>query len=318
MARPGPSLVPHCHVQLPDDTIAAGRPSVERVSEILTTAAQWLGSSRNAKGGRIRFRRFGLLNWLMNQEKPNHLDSDQWSAELRNRLRGRDILQYGVPTELSVARIHPSTAMRNPYVEEPQHMGKVFVTASVSLDGFIADDKNTVGPLFDWLVGGEVEIAVGNPHAKVHVSPDSAGYIRSDLRGVRAVVAGRRLFDFTNGWNGEPPAGDHVFVVTHEPPTTWEFPDAPLTFVTDGIASAIEKARAFAGDGDVSVTAGDVGGQAVDAGLVDEVHLDLVPVLFGTGRPFFGAGIGSRLMLENPRITEGDRVLHLRYPVRRS
>lgn len=93
MAEARPSPVPHCHARLPQDSIAPGRPSVARVGEVLARAAQWLGSSRNAKGGRIRFRRFGLLNWLMSQEKPAGLDSAQWSAELRSRLRKRDIRQ---------------------------------------------------------------------------------------------------------------------------------------------------------------------------------------------------------------------------------
>ncbi|MGH3889700.1 MAG: alpha/beta fold hydrolase [Pseudonocardiaceae bacterium] len=133
------------------------------------------------------------------------------------------------------------------------------------------------------------------------MSAASAEYIRSDLGNVRAVVIGRHLFDITNGWNGVPAAGDHIFVVTHQPPTGWEFPDAPFTFVTDGVTSAIEHARAVAGDGDVSVTAGDIGGQALEAGLVDEVHLSLVPVLFGSGKRFFGSFTGAPQMLENPQ-----------------
>ena len=150
------------------------------------------------------------------------------------------------------------------------------------------------------------------------MSPASAGYIRSVVGNVRAVVIGRHLFDITNGWSGVPAAGEHVFVVTHEPPADWPFPDAPFSFVTDGVESAIEQARARAGDGDVSVTAGDIGGQALAAGLVDELHLGVVPVVFGSGKRFFGAETGAQQLLENPRIVEGDRVVHLIYAVRRS
>lgn len=196
-------------------------------------------------------------------------------------------------------------------------MGKVMVGATLSLDGFIADENDGVGPLFDWYGNGDVAITMGDPHRVFQVSAVSAEYIRSALGNVRAAVIGRHLFDITNGWNGVPPAGDHVFVVTHEPPTDWAFPDAPFTFVTDGVASAIEQARAVTGDGDVSVTAGDIGGQALEAGLVDEVHLGVVPVLFGSGKRFFGSFAGAQLMLENPQIVEGDRVLHLAYAVRR-
>jgi dihydrofolate reductase len=194
-------------------------------------------------------------------------------------------------------------------------MGKVIVSATVSLDGFIAADDDAVGPLFDWYGNGDVAVTLADPDRVFHVSEASAGYIRSELGNVRAAVIGRHLFDITNGWNGVPAAGEHVFVVTHRPPTDWSFPDAPFSFVTDGVASAIAQARAFAGDGDVSVTAGDIGRQALEAGLVDELHLCVVPVLFGGGKRFFGSS--TQQMLENPRIIEGDRVLHLAYAVRR-
>jgi dihydrofolate reductase len=196
-------------------------------------------------------------------------------------------------------------------------MGKVFITATVSVDGFIADDNDDVGPLFDWYGNGDVAVTMGDPDRVFHVSPASADYIRSSVENVRAVVIGRRLFDITNGWKGVPPAGEHVFVVTHEPPADWPFPDAPFTFVTDGVASAIEQAKAFAGDGDASVTAGDVGGQALETGLVDELDLSVVPVVLGSGKRFFGSFDQAQLMLENPGIVEGDRVLHLSYAVRR-
>jgi dihydrofolate reductase len=93
-----------------------------------------------------------------------------------------------------------------------------------------------------------------------------------------AVVLGRPLLDLANGWNGRPPNGEHAFVVNHEPPTDWAYRDtAPFTFVTDGVRSAIEQARAFAGDRDVTVTAGDIGGQAIREDLIDQVVLNLVP-----------------------------------------
>lgn len=131
-------------------------------------------------------------------------------------------------------------------------------------------------------------------------------------------MIGRRLFDHTNGWGGVPAAGEHVFVVTHTPPRDWPHPDAPFTFVTDGVASAIAQARTFAGNGDVSVTAGDVGGQALAEGLVDEVHSDVVPVVFGRGRPFYGSFTDGPLLLDDPRVVvQGDRVLHLIHPVRK-
>jgi dihydrofolate reductase len=136
------------------------------------------------------------------------------------------------------------------------------------------------------------------------------------------VVIGRRVFDMTDGWDGVPAAGEHVFVVTHEPPTDWKYAQtAPFTFVTDGVESAIERARAFAGDDRiVDLAAGQIGGQALRLGLVDQVVMNVVPVVFGSGRAFFGAmGAGDVVPLDNPtRVVQGDRVTHLLYDVTRT
>jgi dihydrofolate reductase len=195
-------------------------------------------------------------------------------------------------------------------------MGTVSMQASMSLDGFIADPSDAVGPLFDWYGNGEVEFTGADPDRVFHVSAASAGYLREAWANAAAGVIGRRLFDITNGWNGRPPVGEAVFVVTHRPPTDWDFPDAPFTFVTDGVASAVAQAKAFARDRGVSVSPGNVGGQAVAAGLVDEVRVDLVPVVFGAGVRYFGDYAGSPLLLENPRVVQGDRVTHLHYRLR--
>ncbi len=194
-------------------------------------------------------------------------------------------------------------------------MGRVIVGAVVSVDGFIADDNDRVGALFDWYNNGDVAITLGDPDRVFHVSEASAEYVRREWGNVGAVVIGRRLFDLTNGWGGVPATGEHVFVVTHEAPTDWPFPDAPFTFVTDGVASAVEQAVAFAGDRDVSVAAGEIGGQALAAGLVDEVHMNVVPMVFGSGRRFFGRYDGGQRRLEDPRTIEGDRVSHVIYTV---
>lgn len=196
-------------------------------------------------------------------------------------------------------------------------MGTVTMQASMSLDGFIADPSDAVGPLFDWYGNGDVEFTGADPDRVFHVSAASAEYLREAWADAAAGVIGRRLFDITNGWNGRPPVGEAVFVVTHRPPTDWDFPDAPFTFVTDGVASAVAQAKAFAGDRVVSVNPGNVGGQAVAAGLVDEVRVDLVPVVFGAGVRYFGDYAGSPLLLENPRVVQGDRVTHLHYRLRR-
>jgi dihydrofolate reductase len=87
--------------------------------------------------------------------------------------------------------------------------------------------------------------------------------------------------------------------------------------VTGGVADAVAQARELAGDGGVAVCAGDVGGQAVAAGLVDEVAIDIAPVLLGAGKRYFGDAVVPEGLLDDPEVVQGDRVLHLRYRVRR-
>jgi dihydrofolate reductase len=195
-------------------------------------------------------------------------------------------------------------------------MGKVIAAAAVSLDGFVADTADAVGPLFDWYNNGPVEVYGTDQGRPFKVSQASAEYLNATWPKIGACVIGRHLFDLTNGWDGVPAVGEHVFVVTHTPPADWPFPDAPFTFVS-GIEKAIAQAQAFAGDRDVVVTGGNVAGQVLAAGLVDEIAYNLVPVVFGTGVPFFGEYAGAQVLLDDPSVVRGDRVTHLHYRVRR-
>ncbi|WP_433383643.1 dihydrofolate reductase family protein [Actinoplanes sp. CA-142083] len=192
-------------------------------------------------------------------------------------------------------------------------MGTVILHSVASVDGFIADEKDDVGPLHDWYFSGDVPIVEGG---SMKISRASADYVKSTWAGLGTIIMGRRLFDQVNGWEGEPPAGDHVVVVSHRPkPEGWH-PEASYHFVDD-VTAAVAKAKELAGDRDVAVNAGEVGGQILAAGLVDEVAIDVVPVVFGSGRRYFGSVEGQHL-LEDPHVViQGDRVLHLRFKVRR-
>ena len=110
------------------------------------------------------------------------------------------------------------------------------------------------------------------------------------------------LFDITNGWEGVPPFGQHVVVVTHKPPTDWPFPDAPFTFVS-GIEEAVAKAKELAGDRDISLAAGNLTGQALRAGLIDELSYNLVPVIFGTGKKL-RRHAAEQILLDDPKTIE--------------
>ena len=193
-------------------------------------------------------------------------------------------------------------------------MGKVVMYASVSVDGFVADENDQPGPLFDWLLNGDVPL---DDSGALKVSQASYDHTRPYWDQIGVTIAGRRVFDMTDGWDGTPPAGvDHVVVVTHRPaPAGWD-PAAPFHFV-DGIEAAVATAQELAGDRIVEVAAGDVGGQMLAAGRVDEVRMDVVPVVFGSGKRYFGSVEGQHLLEDPDAVIQGDRVLHLRYQVRR-
>jgi dihydrofolate reductase len=189
----------------------------------------------------------------------------------------------------------------------------------VSVDGFIADQNDEVGPLFDWYFNGGVPL-VASPgeeqHARFHVSERSHEYVGPFWGTIGATIQGRHLFDLTNGWEAEPPAGDHLLVVSHRPkPEGWH-PEADVPFFDD-VAAAVEEAKRRAGDRVVAVCAGDVGGQALALGLVDEVAMDVVPVVFGKGKKYFGPMDSTQLLEDSSVVIQGDRVLHLRYRARR-
>lgn len=198
-------------------------------------------------------------------------------------------------------------------------MARVIATASMSLDGFVARPDDSVGPLFDWYGNGDVDVAPGDPERPFRLSRASADYLAAWWPTLGVGVVGRHLFDLTDGWKGRPPGGQsHIVVVTHEPPRDWRYAgSAPFSFV-GGVDKAIESARSRAGDTDVSVTGGDIAGQALALGLVDELRVELVPVLLGQGIRFFGEFTGPETLLEDPQVVQGDRVTHLHYRVLRT
>ncbi len=202
-------------------------------------------------------------------------------------------------------------------------MGAVSSGAAMSLDGFIADPSGDVGPLFDWYFNGDVEFPTVGGRWVFKTSEASAKHLREIWSSAGALVVGRGEFDKTQAWGGLHPLGVPVFVLTHRPPAEWPFPetppteDAPFTFVTDGIESAIAQAQATAGDKVVGVNPGSIAGQTLNAGLLDEVWVELVPVLLGDGIRFFGDVAKPPVLFEHPRVSEGDAVTHLIYTIKR-
>jgi dihydrofolate reductase len=199
-------------------------------------------------------------------------------------------------------------------------MGKVLTGASVSLDGYIAGpNESGFEHLFAWMGAGENEFRSTHPEIQFRLTAPDFDYLKSYVDGAGVLVVGRHLFDITDGWGGIHPLDRPIVVVTHSLPDAWvsAHPDAPFTFVTDGVASAIERARQIAGDKNIGVAAGTIARQCLELGLVDEVWFDLVPVILGGGTSYFDGLTTDPILLEGPEIIEGTRVTHLRYIVQR-
>jgi dihydrofolate reductase len=195
-------------------------------------------------------------------------------------------------------------------------MGKVLTHMTMSLDGFVADPQDNPGELFEWYGAGEVSVPSANEDVTFQVDESSAEMLGDLTDAPGALIAGRRLFDVADGWGDSHPSGHTVVVVTHDPPADaaerW-----PRTTFVGSVEEAVAKAREIAGDKDVTIASPTITQQALDLGLVDEVCISLVPVLFGEGVSYFSKLDRGHLMLEDPVVVQGRRALHLRYPVRR-
>lgn len=199
-------------------------------------------------------------------------------------------------------------------------MGKVISSASMSLDGFIANHDHTVGHLFDWYEVGDQMVSSASPDVSFQLTATSAAYWQGWVSGIGALVVGRELFDLTDGWGGRHPIGTPVVVLTHEAPSGWNYPGSEdFHFVTEGIEAAVAKAQQLAGDKNVGVAAGTIARQCLQAGLLDEVAVDLIPLVMGVGRPYFGELTGGEpVLLGDPTtVVQSDRVTHLVFPVTR-
>jgi dihydrofolate reductase len=206
-----------------------------------------------------------------------------------------------------------------------ENMGKVSTGLSMSLDGFIAGPND--GPqsplgeggerLFAWYSEGDTEYRLPGTEMVFEISPQSAELLREAHSKMGAFVTGRRTFDITDGWGGRPPLGVPTFVLSHTVPQQWVYEGSPFTFVTDGVESAVERARAVAGEKDVAVGAASIVQQCLRAGLLDEIHIDLVPVLLGGGVRLFEHLGTTPIELESTRVIEAPGVTHLTFRVLR-
>lgn len=202
-------------------------------------------------------------------------------------------------------------------------MGKVIFNNSVSLDGFVAgpndSPENPLGDggkkLFEWYFSGDTAYIMAGNVPEFRVSSASAEVLAQATQSIGAMVAGRRMFDISNAWQGRPPGDGPCFIVTHSAPHEWVKQGSPFTFVTDGVESAIQQAKAAAGDKNVAVSSASIAQQCIKAGLLDEIHIDLVPILLGSGVRLFENFGDKPIELETIRVVKGQGVTHLGFRV---
>jgi|Tabmets5t2r1_1033131.scaffolds.fasta_scaffold20562_2 dihydrofolate reductase len=211
-------------------------------------------------------------------------------------------------------------------------MTKVKIDITMSLDGFVAGPNPTVEHplgengerLHEWIYG----LASWNEsHGRSGGStgPDDA-LVNEDLRSTGAYIMGRGMFGGGEGpwgdepwqgwWGDDPPFHAPVFVLTHHAREPLTLSDTTFTFVTDGIESALEQARAAAGERDVKLAGGaSIDQQYLKAGLVDELQIHVAPLILGGGTRLFGELDDGALALQQAQVIESPAVTHLRYRV---
>ncbi|HEV7564758.1 MAG TPA: dihydrofolate reductase family protein [Microbacteriaceae bacterium] len=191
-------------------------------------------------------------------------------------------------------------------------MGKLVVEMTMSLDGFISGPDVRVGqPL--GLGGERLHEWLFSPDNDVDREATAAIF---DTSG--AVLMGRRVYDTIEGWGDEDPFGRPCFVVTQRAHEVRVRGATTYTFVTDGIANALEQARAAAGEKDVTIMGGaDLAQQFIEGGLVDELRIHVAPVLFGAGTRLFDLVATGQAGLELTRCSSSPKAAHLRFAFRR-
>ena len=182
---------------------------------------------------------------------------------------------------------------------------------SMSLDGYIADPNDALGGddgnrLHHWAL---------NPDGETFRSSGPAGQFVDEFNATGAVLAGRRTAEVVDHWGGNH-HGVPIFVVSHRPPGPSVANYPLVTYVGDGIESAMAQAKAAAGDREVVVHGAYTAQRALEAGVLDEMQIHHIPVLLGAGRRLFDE-LPSSVELEIVRVIDTPDATHIRYRVRR-
>lgn len=198
-------------------------------------------------------------------------------------------------------------------------MGKVTSGLTMSLDGFIAGPNEGPGNglgdggevLHEWVFAGSGGTG-DNRNAGAGLEGADRRVV-DELMATGAVVAGRGTFEPAGGWNGDHHGGVPIFILSRGPAPDWAAGWKNVRYLPD-LAEAMAAARQASGERKVLVHGAGIAQRALNAGLLDEIELHLVPVLLGSGRRLFG-GLDNPPRLEPTRVLKGDRVTHLHYRI---
>jgi dihydrofolate reductase len=209
-------------------------------------------------------------------------------------------------------------------------MGSVVCQISISLDGFVAGPNqsvdNPIGEggmrLHEWAFATDSWRSQQGLDGGAHTA--DAEVIEEVVQGIGAYIMGRKMFGggdgpwdetWTGWWGSDPPYHVPVFVLTHQPRAPLPMDGGTtFTFVTDGIESALEQARAAAPDKDVAIAGGaSAVKQYLAAGLLDELYLHIVPIVLGTGERLL-EGVGD-LAFEPVKVVASPTVTHIKYRI---
>ncbi|MEV8377355.1 dihydrofolate reductase family protein [Kribbella sp. NPDC056861] len=197
-------------------------------------------------------------------------------------------------------------------------MSKLVAVMSMSLDGFVADSTGGLGEVFAWNFTGDVTVDLGGAAPMpLKMSQPSADHFQALSASLGAVLTGRRTFETADGWGGNHAWGP-AFVLAHQIPDGWPRAESTVNFVTDGIESAVKQAKEAANGKDVAVHGADTIQQCLNAGLLDEINVDIAAVLLGSGVRLFDHLATTPAILGDPIVMAGVGVTHLRYAVRKA
>lgn len=202
-------------------------------------------------------------------------------------------------------------------------MGKITTGFSMSLDGFVAgpndNPDNGLGDggdrLFKWYSSGDATHEVPSGNRTFKMSKEGADLIR-ESQSAGVLVTARRTFDIAHAWGGKHPMDVPIVVVTHRVPEEWaDKPGSPFTFVTDGVESAIETGQRIAGEKSVVVGAPSIVKECLKLGMMDEIHIDLIPALLFDGVALFGHLGIQPVDLQVIEVNASAEVVHITFRV---